>query len=69
MNETPALPTQTECEKLDLNWCLISMKPLGRTFQSLCLQLSSLTLVLETYMAHPKLAHANAAAICVLKIC
>lgn len=55
--------------KIRSYWCSISGKPLGRTFQSLGLQFSALTLVPETYVAHPELAQADIVAICVLKTC
>ena len=55
--------------KIRSYWCLISGKPLGRTFQSLGLRFSALALVPKTYVAHPELAQADIVAICVLKTC
>lgn len=68
MNETPAVPTQTETEKLDLTdvqfweatWQNFS-KP-GSTM--LC---THLWFLVPTYVAHPELAQAGIVAICVLK--
>ena len=68
MNETPAVPTQTETEKLDLTDVQFLGSHLAELFKAWVYNaLYSPWFLVPTYVAHPELAQAGIVAICVLK--